>query len=296
MQTSMMKYTVALVAALSVGCTQNTSAEKPANAGQQPIEVLLKEIDALNSQCRGGSGDDPKTQLACDKREARAQEAEQRGWCWGPQGAAINADKHWMRCADDKTMEQRQTPATAVLFQEVHAWAKKCSDRASPSREEDCSKFGAKVEEARDKGWCWGPAVIDGSERRWVRCNSYPAQQPNIETTPVSSGDEIVSIAKLKKMTVIGMEMFKPFRVSAMINAIGLGTDGLCARLRPDGYCELGVEPVHVNILLDDYAEREKLYDLRGRTGAAICATVVMHPRNVNGTLNLTSFTPGGCR
>lgn len=109
------------------------------------------------------------------------------------------------------------------------------------------------------------------------------------------SGEEIVSVSELKKMTVIGMEAFKPYRVSAMINALDLGTDGLCERLRYDGYCADGIERVYVNIDLASSAERSQLYDLRGKTGAAICAMVVMHPRNVNGTMNLIGFTPGRC-
>lgn len=110
-----------------------------------------------------------------------------------------------------------------------------------------------------------------------------------------SKEGEIIGFHELKKMTVVGMEAFKPYRVSAMINALDLGTDGLCEQLRYDGYCELDRERVYVNISLDSTASRSQLYDLRGKRGAAICATVVMHPRNVNGTLNLVGFTPGRC-
>ena len=106
-----MKSTVVLIAFLFAACTQNTSEENSKKAEQQPIEALLKEIDTVNGQCRGGSGDDPKTMDACNKREAKMQEAEQRGWCWGPQ-TAVGADKHWMRCADDKTTSVQQPLAS----------------------------------------------------------------------------------------------------------------------------------------------------------------------------------------
>lgn len=80
-----------------------------------------------------------------------------------------------------------------------------------------------------------------------------------------------------------------------MINAVDLGTDGLCEQLGYKGYCAEGIERVYINISLGSHAERSQLYDLRGKQGTAICATVVMHPRNVNGTVNLIGFAPGRC-
>lgn len=95
----MIRCGVIFAVALSVACT-----EKSSNAKLQSTESLLSEVDALNEQCRGGSGDDPKTRIACDSREAQFAEVSARGWCWGPR-SAINEDKHWMRCIDDKTTE-----------------------------------------------------------------------------------------------------------------------------------------------------------------------------------------------
>lgn len=113
------KSTIILIAFFSAACTQNTSEENSSKAGQQSVEALLNEIDTVNGQCRGGSGDDPKTMDACNKREAKMQEAEQRGWCWGPQTAA-NTDKHWMRCSDDKTASVQQ-PLTSCKSSEASA-------------------------------------------------------------------------------------------------------------------------------------------------------------------------------
>ncbi|WP_312807017.1 hypothetical protein [Comamonas sp.] len=106
---------------------------------------------------------------------------------------------------------------------------------------------------------------------------------------------ELVSFTDLKKMSVIGIENFKPFRVYAFINALDLGTDGICEQLRYDGYCADGVPRIYLELKLDSMAKRSQLYDLRGKRGAAICATVVSTPRNVNGNLNLFDFTPGPC-
>ena len=104
----LMKATIVLIAVFCAACTENASEEKSAKTEQQAVEALLKEIDTVNGQCKGGSGDDPKTMDACNKREEKMQEAERRGWCWGPQAAA-SSEKHWIRCIDYKTalMQQR---------------------------------------------------------------------------------------------------------------------------------------------------------------------------------------------
>jgi hypothetical protein len=71
------------------------------NANVEPFseqdKALIVRIEKLNGQCRGGSGDDPKTQQACDQREAAMMQAKNSGWCWGPD-SAIGSEKHWIRC------------------------------------------------------------------------------------------------------------------------------------------------------------------------------------------------------
>lgn len=96
-----MKYVIFLAAALSSACTEQTSAEKAVQPGQQSIKALLSEIATLNDLCRGGSGDAPRTHADCDKRDLKFKEAEQRGWCWGPSDVP-DMDRRWMRCDDDK--------------------------------------------------------------------------------------------------------------------------------------------------------------------------------------------------
>lgn len=66
---------------------------------QQPANVrkLIDEEASLNDQCRGGSGDNPSTMAACDKREAVLRKIKAQGWCWGPDDA-VGADKGWVRC------------------------------------------------------------------------------------------------------------------------------------------------------------------------------------------------------
>jgi len=57
---------------------------------------LLAVERALNEQCRGGPGQDPDGPV-CRHRDTAVSEMMRRGWCWGPDDAASNADSRWMR-------------------------------------------------------------------------------------------------------------------------------------------------------------------------------------------------------
>lgn len=61
------------------------------------VKALLRQGEELNGKCRGGSGDSPKTQIACDRRDAVYNEIEKAGVCWGRPGE-IGSDKHWVLC------------------------------------------------------------------------------------------------------------------------------------------------------------------------------------------------------
>lgn len=50
-----------------------------------------------NEQCRGGSGDDPRTLAACDEREAYSKRLNQLGRCYGKEGQA-GYQIEWHRC------------------------------------------------------------------------------------------------------------------------------------------------------------------------------------------------------
>lgn len=50
-----------------------------------------------NGACRGGSGDNPKTHLACDEREAYGKRLGQLGWCYGKKGE-YGYQHQWHRC------------------------------------------------------------------------------------------------------------------------------------------------------------------------------------------------------
>ena len=199
-------------------------------------------------------------------------------------------------CSDRSPGDEKATSAPVSiesLLAEVDKLSDQCRGGSGDSQKtlDACDLRDAKLKDVADRGWCWGPKDAAGAKQHWMRCADDKSSE-----VAASPGAKVVSLSQLKKMTVVGMEPFKPYRVSTKINALDLGTDGLCDQLRYDGYCEMERERVYVNINLESQAARGQLYDLRGKTGAAICATVVMHPRNVNGTLNLVGFTAGLCR
>lgn len=61
---------------------------------------LIASFRSLNSACRGGSGDDPRTQRACAERDRVASALQQAGYCYGRRGE-VGAQMIWHRCGPD---------------------------------------------------------------------------------------------------------------------------------------------------------------------------------------------------
>lgn len=68
-----------------------------AEAGAKP-GALIKQWTDLNSRCRGGSGDDPKTMQACEQRDAVGKRIDAAGWCYGKDGQ-MAYQYQWHACA-----------------------------------------------------------------------------------------------------------------------------------------------------------------------------------------------------
>ena len=68
---------------------------------------LLEQVAELNDQCRGGSGGDPRTTAACDKRDAVADKLYQSGWCYGDTDQD-GYQKYWKTCGEGRRQELRQ--------------------------------------------------------------------------------------------------------------------------------------------------------------------------------------------
>jgi hypothetical protein len=75
-------------------CTTPT----PAVAPQQDVARMIVSWNALNSACRGGSGDKPETLVACDKREILYAQIKAKGMCYG-EHATAGYLAEWNACA-----------------------------------------------------------------------------------------------------------------------------------------------------------------------------------------------------
>ncbi len=58
---------------------------------------LLQDEAVLNSNCRGGSGDNSETWQACGARDYVGYLLSQRGYCYGKDGQ-IGAEMEWHQC------------------------------------------------------------------------------------------------------------------------------------------------------------------------------------------------------
>ncbi|TGE01752.1 hypothetical protein [Methylobacterium nonmethylotrophicum] len=73
----------------------------PAGAAQAgpatDVPRLLRDWTAQNGTCRGGSGDDPATLAACERRDVLHQRLTAAGWCYGRPGDA-GYQRVWRPC------------------------------------------------------------------------------------------------------------------------------------------------------------------------------------------------------
>lgn len=109
--------------------------------------------------------------------------------------------------------------------------------------------------------------------------------------TPASPYSRI-SVSALHRLVATGMSNYKPYQVRTKINGKDAFEDRLCDHVRYDGFCERGMDSVRVELDLHPLSRRQVLYDIRGRTGGEICATVEMRP---DGLVYLTDYAAGGC-
>ena len=70
---------------------------------------LITQWQTLNSLCRGGSGDLPQTQVACDRRETLGRSLQAVGWCYGREGEN-GYQMGWHACAGVTARATATTP------------------------------------------------------------------------------------------------------------------------------------------------------------------------------------------
>lgn len=72
-------------------------------ASAATIDAEIARLEKLNEQCRGGSGDSPLTQKACDERDKLISGLGKKGWCYGHEGQA-SYERQWERCSVGETV------------------------------------------------------------------------------------------------------------------------------------------------------------------------------------------------
>jgi hypothetical protein len=68
-------------------------------------QKIIERYEVLNDKCRDGSGDDPHTIAACEKRDVLYQQIKiKHKWCWGSYNQdAYGYQKEWLQCKYDKS-------------------------------------------------------------------------------------------------------------------------------------------------------------------------------------------------
>jgi hypothetical protein len=69
----------------------------PQNSIPLDIAELIEKETNWNDLCRGGSGDNPKTVEACDKRDGLVNILKSKGYCY-QSNTGIYADSEWQKC------------------------------------------------------------------------------------------------------------------------------------------------------------------------------------------------------
>jgi hypothetical protein len=67
------------------------------NTQSNDAQTLLKQLYVEEDACRGGSGDDKATWVACERRDGLVERLTKLGWCWGPEDVA-EYQKSWEFC------------------------------------------------------------------------------------------------------------------------------------------------------------------------------------------------------
>jgi hypothetical protein len=72
------------------------------------VRSLIARSEAANDKCRGGSGDEPATFIACGERNEMLRRIEALGWCKGKTTDETAADYRWHRCGGDSLRMQAE--------------------------------------------------------------------------------------------------------------------------------------------------------------------------------------------
>jgi hypothetical protein len=85
------------------------------------IQSLLALEEKQNDQCRGGSGDSPATQQACDARDVTEKRLNALGYCYGEPGQ-YEYQKEWQICASSRLPAPLPLKWSKSLEPDGHVW------------------------------------------------------------------------------------------------------------------------------------------------------------------------------
>lgn len=80
--------------------TISSEAAQPVKPSVGSPRELIEDWELANEDCRGGFGDDPATQKACNLRDVVAEQLEKAGWCFGKKIQSHSAYR-WHKCMKD---------------------------------------------------------------------------------------------------------------------------------------------------------------------------------------------------
>ncbi len=111
-----------------------------ADAPSTSVRALIAAEERDNDRCRGGSGDDPATQRACDRRDDEAIALGHLGWCFGTPDEP-EYKKSWQECVfatatwvDDRRLVRERAPRARPLRKPVRL--RRRLDVARPARKQ----------------------------------------------------------------------------------------------------------------------------------------------------------------
>lgn len=103
-----------------------------------------------------------------------------------------------------------------------------------------------------------------------------PSKIPEPYKQQATSQIPTISLQELHRLSKTGMSALQSYRVSTSINGYDGFGDTLCDYTRYDGYCDTNNISVQVKQDMLSQQQRMALYELRGKQGNRICATVRM--------------------
>lgn len=88
---------VAVIFLAACGATNGNSSSSQTSASPDVVVPQINRWRELNSQCRGGPGNDPATLVSCSERDSVGRALEGMGWCHGRKNE-YGYQMEWHQC------------------------------------------------------------------------------------------------------------------------------------------------------------------------------------------------------